>query len=697
MADVAVHTHSWVRAPKPLLLLGPAAILLVLAMIVVPLPAFAISFLFALNIAAGLVILATSLYITKPTDLTAFPSILLMTTLMRLSLNVATARIILLHGYQGPGAAGRVVESFGEFVVGGNYVVGFIIFIILIVINLVVVTKGAGRVAEVSARFVLDSLPGKQMAIDADVNAGVIDPKQAEERRREVRREADFFGAMDGASKFIRGDVIAAIVILAINLVGGLVVGVLQHGLPVVAAARTYSLLTIGDGLAAQIPSLTISIAAGLVVTRVASGRDISAQMLAEIGRYPQSLVAGAALMAILGFIPGMAHWPFLLFAAALGGAAWWTYRRRHAQAAAKKSAPSKTATAADKSPTTYSGIDPLGLEIGFALVPLVETGDGKLLARLRAVRNRFGTEMGFEIPPVYVRDSDQLGPNGYRFVLRGAPIGHGEIWPEMWLAVQNPEVGGELKEGRETRDPAYGTPARWIPYEALEKAEALGYTVVEPRNVLATHLDKLLIDYSQEILGRRQVERLLGELADRSPKLAEDLNKHVSVGNMQHVLRDFLNEHLPIKDTEAIAEAVLDGVLGGVKDPDALYERARRAIGRYIVERASGGALVLEVAVLDQDLEQLVARGVGAAHSQGITGAIEPGAAARVRVAGAELAAQQRANQKPAVLAVRADIRRQVALTVPPSVTVIALEEIPRDKPVRAIATVPAKDGEAE
>ncbi|HEX7326815.1 MAG TPA: flagellar biosynthesis protein FlhA [Rhodanobacteraceae bacterium] len=699
MAEAVAKAHAgWMGGLRAPALVGPVAILLVMAMIVVPLPAFAISFLFALNIAAGLVILATSLYITKPTELTAFPSILLMTTLMRLSLNVATARIILLHGYQGEDAAGKVIESFGQFVVGGNYVVGFIIFVILIVINFVVVTKGAGRVAEVSARFVLDSLPGKQMAIDADVNAGMLNAKQAKARRAEVRQEADFFGAMDGASKFIRGDVIAAIIVLAINLIGGLIVGVLQHGLPFVVAARTYSLLTIGDGLAAQIPSLTISIAAGLVVTRVASGKDIGSQMALEISHYPKALYAGAGLMGVLGIVPGMAHWPFLLFAALLALAARWASRRAAGSAPATDAgtppgadAPDADTQTAHPENATFSGVDTLGIEIGFALVPLVQSGDGKLLARLRAVRDRFGAEMGFEIPPVYVRDSDRVTPNQYQFTVRGAPIAYGEIWPEMWLAVQGPAVIDKLTEGKPTRDPAYGAPARWINAETVEKAEALGYTVAGPQSVLATHLDKLLGEYAYEVLGRQQVEKLLGELAKRSPKLVEDLNKHVSVGNLQRVLRNFLAERIPIKDMERIAEAVLEGAIGGVKDPDALYELARRALGRFIVERADKGASVLDLAVLDTGLEQLVAKSVETARSQGINGVIEPGVAARVRAAGAELVERSMRTGTPAVLAVRADVRRQIAMTVPDRVSVIALEEIPRDKRVRVVVRVPS------
>lgn len=686
--------------PRPAMLVGPLAILLVMAMIVVPLPAFSISFLFALNISAGLVILATSLYITAPTDLTAFPSILLVTTLARLALNVATARVILLHGYQGPTAAGKVIESFGEFVVGGNYVVGFIIFVILIVINFVVVTKGAGRVAEVSARFVLDSLPGKQMAIDADLNAGMLTPKQAEKRRTEVRREADFFGAMDGASKFIRGDVIAAIIILAINLIGGLAVGMLQHHLPLSAAARTYTLLTIGDGLAAQIPSLTISIAAGLVVTRVATGEDVGAQLASQIGRYPQALVAGAGLMTVLGLVPGMAHWPFLMLAVVLGGSAWWTITRRSTQSETDSTEAEGEAVDAglgegnetnESQPAHFSGVDPLGLEIGFALVPLVESSGEQFLGRMRSVRDRFGARMGFVVPPVHIRDSDVLQPNQYRFTVRGAPIGQGEIWPEMWLAVEGPGVIVQLNKGRPTHEPAYGSPARWIDYESIEEAEAAGYTVVDPQSVIATHLDRLLNLFGHELLGRAQVEDLLAALADRSPKLSEDVNQHLSIGTVRQVLQDFLREHIPIKDLEGICEAMLEGALSGEKDPVVLFEQARRALGRFIVEWVGEGADVLELAVLDPELEQLVARGVTAAREQGVHDVIEPEASQYIQRAGQELIQRSHYEDRPAVLAVQSGIRRAAARTVPSGVAVIALEEIPFDKAVNVALSVPA------
>lgn len=706
MADVQAAAIARGALPRlrPSLLLGPLAILLVMAMIIVPLPPFALSVLFALNISAGLVILAASLYTKNPIDLVSFPSILLITTLARLALNVATARVILLNGYTGPGAAGRVIESFGEFVVGGNYVVGFIVFTILIVINFVVVTKGAGRVAEVTARFVLDSLPGKQMAIDSDLNSGMLDPAQAEVRRDAVRREADFFGAMDGASKFIRGDVIAAIIILAINLVGGLAVGMLQHGLPLAVAAHNYTLLTIGDGLAAQIPSLTISIAAGLVVTRVATGEDVGAQVASQIGRYPQAIAAAAALMGILGIIPGMAHWPFLLMAAGLGLLAWLAYARQSSQATADSPKDTKgdgvqsgETPKGETATTEFSGVDPLGLEIGYAVVPLVENEGQRFLGRMRAVRDRYGRRMGFIVPPVHIRDSDHISPNGYRFTVRGAPIGGGEIWPELWLAVEGPSLATPLDKGKVTTEPAYGTPARWITHDDVEEFEAAGYTVVDPPSVIATHLDRLLERFGHELLGRAQVESLLSTLADHAPKLAEELNRQCSVVVVRQVLQDFVMERIPIRDLERIAEAITEAAMNGEKNPALLYERARVAVGRFLVEHVSQDAPVLEVAVLDPQLEQLVGRGVAAAHEQGIYDAMEPDAARHVRGATEQAIEFFKQQGKPAVIAVQSATRRAVARAATSRIAVIALEEIPADKSVRVAVSVPTRPPESE
>ena len=576
---------------------GPIVVLLVLIMLVVPLPPIAISFLFALNISAGLVILAASLYIHSPAEFSSFPSVLLGTTLMRLALNVATARAILLNGYTGPGAAGQVIESFGQFAVGGNYVVGGIIFIILIVINFMVVTKGAGRVAEVSARFMLDSLPGRQMAIDAEINAGALTPAAAEKRREMLRREAEFFGAMDGASKFVRGDVIAAMIILVVNMVGGLLVGMLQNGLPFADALRTFTLLTVGDGLAAQIPSLAISIAAGLVVTRVSTGEDIGEQVKQQIRRFPQALGIAAAITGAIGLIPQMAHIPFLLLAGFLGIMA----RRLSRPEADAQGAPGALKPGALGGPAgapaepkidtlvDVTGVDPLGMSIGFALTPLVGQGEGRLLNRLTAVRQRYGRSMGFLVPPVHIRDSSDLPAHGYRFILRGAAIGGGEAWPGQWLAIEGSLVVEKLKIGRAVKDPAFGQPAVWIPQNAIPQAEELGYTVVDAPSAIATHFAEVLKRNGADLLGRPQVEGLMARLNETTPRLAEELRTNLSMGLVRQVLQALLAEEVPIRDFERIAESLVEVSDGANKDVERLIAAVRQRLGRFIVSQVAG------------------------------------------------------------------------------------------------------------
>lgn len=692
MAEAASRNTARVT---PVAIAGPAIILVVLAMIVVPMPAPLISFLFALNISAGLVILAASIYILGPTDLTSFPSLLLITTLMRLALNVATARVILLHGYQGPDAAGRVIESFGRFVVGGNYVVGFIIFVILVVINFVVVTKGAGRVAEVSARFILDALPGKQMAIDADLNAGMLSPPQAEKRRDAVRREADFFGAMDGASKFIRGDVIAAIIILIINLVGGLAVGMLQHHLPLAVAARDYTLLTIGDGLAAQIPSLTISIAAGIVVTRVATGEAVGVQVVSQIARYPQAIAAAGGLMAVLGLVPGMAHWPFLLLALGLGLLAWRAQRQRTAAEASGEATEEQAADPqepADEA-SAVSGVDPLGLKIGFALVPMLEQEEARLLDRLRAVRNRYGNRMGFPVPPVHVRDSSDLSPQQYQFTIRGAAVAEWEVQPDRWLAIEGPTVLETLERGQRTAEPVFGQPAVWIDPQDIEQADTSGYTVVDASSAVATHLGQVLEDYGWELLGRPEVEDLLGRLADRSPKLAEELGNQLSTSTVRRVLQALLREGIPIRDLERIAEAMAEVAAQGEKSVEPLLAAVRVAIGRFIVSHLCGDEPVVRLAVIEPELERLVAQSLDTARQQGIGEVLEPGIAAQLQSACRDAADTLRQQSVPPVLAVQQSLRRPVARAAAGIIPVIALEEIPEDTRLSVVHTAAPRE----
>jgi flagellar biosynthesis protein FlhA len=689
MAD----TLALPRAPGALSftqLSGPIVILLVLVMLVVPLPPAAISFLFALNISAGLVILGASLYIPSPAEFSSFPSVLLATTLMRLALNVATARAILLNGYTGPGAAGHVIESFGQFAVGGNYVVGGIIFLILIIINFVVVTKGASRVAEVSARFMLDSLPGRQMAIDAEINAGILSPAAAERRREMLRREADFFGAMDGASKFVRGDVVAAMIILLVNMLGGLIIGTLQFGLPLADAARTYTLLTVGDGLAAQIPSLTISVAAGLVVTRVATGEDIGEQIKSQLAKYPQALAIAAAITGAIGLVPQMAHIPFLLLAVALGTAAWRLDRAAKAAAApdAQSHAAAPAAEVKTDSLIDVTGVDPLGMNIGFGLAPLVGQGEGRLLNRLTAVRQRYGRAMGFLVPAVHVRDSADLPAHGYRFTLRGAPIGGGEAWPGQWLAIEGPMVVEKLSAGRAVKDPAFGQAAVWVPPASIPEAEELGYTVVDAPSAMATHFAEILKRHGAELLGRPQVEGLLTRLAETTPRLAEDLRSTLAVGLVRQVLQLLLAEEVPIRDFERIAEALVEAADGGAKDPEKLLAAVRLRLGRFIVSQIGGADTVFRVAVLPPKLEELVAKSVRTAKENAIGSEVEAETAQHLRDAGGQAARAMRQRGLKPVLVVPAALRRAVARAMAGLLPVVALEEIPDTMPLQVVQT---------
>jgi flagellar biosynthesis protein FlhA len=659
---------------------GPIVILLILVMLVVPLPPAAISFLFALNISAGLVILGASLYIPSPAEFSSFPSVLLATTMMRLALNVATARAILLNGYTGPGAAGHVIESFGQFAVGGNYVVGGIIFVILIIINFVVVTKGASRVAEVSARFMLDSLPGRQMSIDAEINAGILSPQAAERRRETLRREADFFGAMDGASKFVRGDVVAAMIILVVNMLGGLIIGTLQYGLPLADAARTYTLLTVGDGLAAQIPSLTISVAAGLIVTRVATGEDIGAQIQSQLSKYPQALAIAAAIMGAIGLVPQMAHIPFLGFGAVLGFAAWRLSRAAAAEdkALAAGAAPKPSGEAKTDQLVDVTGVDPLGMTIGFALAPLVGPGEGRLLNRLTAVRQRYGRAMGFLVPAVHIRDSSDLPAHGYRFTLRGAAIGGGEAWPGQWLAIEGPMVLDRLTIGRPVKDPAYGQPAIWINQAQIATAEELGYTVVDAPSAMATHFAEILKRHGAELLGRPQVEGLLSRLAETVPRLAEDLRTTLTVGLIRQVLQGLLAEEVPIRDFERIGEALVEAADGPNKDPERLLAAVRLRLGRFIATQACGPEPVAKVAVLPSKLEELIQRSLRTARESGLGAEIEAETATHLREAAQAAAKAMRARGQKPVLVVPGAMRRAVARIAAPILPVIALEEIP-------------------
>ncbi len=669
-------------------LAAPLLVVMVLIMLIIPLPTFMLDIFFTFNISIALVILLVSLYMVKPLEFAAFPTALLLTTLLRLSLNVAAARVILLHGQNGAGAAGQVIEAFGEFVVGGDYAVGIIVFAILVIINFVVVTKGAGRIAEVSARFTLDAMPGKQMAIDADLNAGIINQEEARRRRGEIAQEADFFGAMDGASKFVRGDAVAAILILFINLIGGLVIGIWQHGLSLSDAAHDYTLLSIGDALVAQIPALVISIAAGLVVSSVPTGQDLGRQLIGQIFNRQEVLMIVAGIIGLLGLIPGMPHFSFLGAALVLAGIVWYRSRRRAPQEEERVAPPAPEAE--EVTWNSIEPVDPLGLEVGYRLIPLVDKGQGgELLARIRGVRKKFAQEMGFLVPSVHVRDNLELRPTGYRITVKGVEIAAGEVFPDLLMAINPGNVLGTLP-GTSTTDPAFGLPAVWINRDQREKALALAYTVVDPATVVATHLHQILQGHAAELLGREEVEGLLSHLATRSPKLVEDvIPKLLSADKLKKVLQNLLSEGVPIRDMRTIVEILAEHAPQS-QDVDELTAVVRAALGPFIVQSLFPGQAELPVAVLDGQLEQLLQESLR--NSSGET--LEPGLAQRVLERAGELMQQMEAGgMQPVLLAMapmRSFLARFLARTAP-RMRVLSYAEVPDNKRIRVVATLGA------
>ncbi|SFW32305.1 flagellar biosynthesis protein FlhA [Nitrosovibrio sp. Nv17] len=606
-------------------LASPLLIFMILGMMVLPLPAFLLDMMFTFNIALSIMVLLVGIHTNKPLDFAVFPTVLLLTTLLRLSLNVASTRIVLMEGHNGPDAAGKVIEAFGHYLVGGNYTVGIVVFIILVVINFIVITKGAGRIAEVSARFTLDAMPGKQMAIDADLNAGLIGEEEAGRRRASIAQEAEFYGSMDGASKFVRGDAIAGILILFVNVIGGLVIGVLQHDLDLATAARNYTLLAIGDGLVAQIPALIISTAAGLVVSRVGTDEDTGTQLASQLFSKPQVLILTAAIIGLMGLIPGMPHLAFLLLAALLGGGAHVLRRRAGLARAQASPAPAVQADVQDASWDDVAPVDVLGLEVGYRLVPLVDKGqDGELLRRIKGVRKKFAQEIGYLPPSIHVRDNLDLRPNGYRITLKGAVIGSGEAHPGQYLAIDPGTVQGTLP-GLATSDPAFGLPALWIEAERREMAQALGYTVVDAGTVVATHLNHLVRGHSAELLGRMEVQQLLDRVAKDSPKLVEDLvPKQLPLTTVQKVLQGLLEENVHIRDLRTIVDALAEHA-PRIQDPHELIALVRVALGRAIVQQIWPQAGELQVMALDSGLERLLTQALQASPDGG---GIEPGLA---------------------------------------------------------------------
>ncbi len=672
---------------------APLFLIMILAMVIIPLPPRVLDILFTFNIALSLVVILVVVYTLRPLDFAAFPTVLLVATLLRLSLNIASTRVVLLHGQNGSGAAGQVIKAFGDFVVGGNYAVGLVVFAILVIINFVVVTKGAGRVSEVSARFTLDAMPGKQMAIDADLNAGLITQEEAKLRRSEVAREADFYGSMDGASKFVRGDAIAGILILFINIIGGLAVGVIQHGMTFSDALHNYTLLTIGDGLVAQIPSLILSTAAAIIVTRVSSAQDMGKQILSQMFENPRALGVTAGVIGVIGVIPGMPNLAFLTLAAVCGAVAYMIARRKQVQSQAP--APVAVPVAAGGEPRELSWEDvvppdTVGLEVGYRLIPLVDKNQGgQLMARIKGVRKKLSQELGFLVPAVHIRDNLELAPNAYRISLHGVVVGQGDVQLEREMAINPGRVYGNIP-GSATRDPAFGLEAVWIERHLREQALTLGYTVVDPATVIATHLSQLLQDHAHELLGREDVQQMLNNLAKIAPKLVEDLvPKTLSLGVVLKVLQNLLEERVPVRDIRTIAETL---AVQGAQSQDVavLTAAVRSALGRSILQHINGIAAELPVITLDPALEQILQQSLQVAGEGGM--GFEPGLVDRMRKALTESAQRQEAAGQPVVLLVAATLRPWLARftrhTVP-GMRVLSYNEIPDNKQIRIVATV--------
>jgi len=665
----------------------PFLMLAMLAMMMVPLPPLALDILFSFNISLSLGILLTTVYIKRPLDFGVFPTILLVVTLLRLALNIASTRVVLLEGHTGTSAAGKVIEAFGEFVVGGNYAVGLVIFAILVIINFVVVTKGAGRVSEVSARFTLDAMPGKQMAIDADLNAGIIDQDQARRRREEIGEEADLYGSMDGASKFVRGDAIAGILILFINIIGGLIIGTSQHDLTLSAAVHNYTLLTIGDGLVAQIPSLLLSTAVAILVTRVTRSQDMRAQISSQLLSDPRTLIVTGAIVGILGMIPGMPNFAFLTLAALCGVAAFKLSRKLKAQPEPEVRTVDPDAVLPDLSWQDVDPVDLIGLEVGYRLIPLVDSQrNGPLVGRIKGVRKKLTEELGFLVSPVHIRDNLDLAPNAYRISLAGVAIGESEIQIDKDLAINPGQVFGTIN-GAETEDPAFGLEAFWIESSQREEAQMLGYTVVDPATVVATHLSQLLLTNAHELLGHEECQQLMDRLASASPKLVEELTpKLLPMSIITRVLQNLLEENIPLKNIRKIAETLAEHGSRS-QDPDALSAAVRVALGRSIVHSVAGTRPELPVMTLDPELERIL----NDSTKDGGNVGLEPAIMERLHQSLTEKAQNQEVAGEPAVLLVAPQVRPWMSRMMRNirNLHVLAYNEVPDDKRIQMIAAV--------
>lgn len=700
----------------------PILLMALLGMMILPMPAFMLDVLFTFNIALSITILLVCVYAMRPMDFAAFPTVLLVATLLRLALNVASTRIVLLNGHEGGDAAGKVIESFGAVLIGGNYAVGLVVFVILMIVNFLVVTKGAGRVSEVSARFTLDAMPGKQMAIDADLNAGLINQEEAKSRRSEVAQEADFYGSMDGASKFVKGDAIAGLLILLINITCGIAIGMLQHGLDFSTATANYALLTIGDGLVAQIPSLLLATSAAIMVTRVTTSQDMGGQILHQMFNAPRALAIAAAILIILGLIPGMPHVAFLGLGAMAAGAAWYLWRRSQqtveeeepwpsagrdrpaARTAPEQGSPREAGQAlpAPQQETRELGwddvatVDIVGLEVGYRLIPLVDKSQGgQLLSRIKGVRKKLSQDLGFLMPSVHIRDNLDLMPNVYRITLMGVTIAEAEIHPERELAIDPGQVFGKV-EGIAGKDPAFGLDAIWIDPDQKDQAQTLGYTVVDASTVGATHLNQILQKHAHELLGHEEVQKWLDQLEKMSPKLAEELvPTTVSISILLKVLQSLLLEEVPIRDMRSIAEAVVN-LHPKSQDPRVLTGAARQALRRMIVQSICGNEPDIPVITLDPELEQLLLKSQQQSQQTGgledIGMVLEPGMVEKLQRSLQETAQRQEMMGKPAILLVSAPLRPVLARFASYGIErlyVLSYQEIPENKQITIVASV--------
>ncbi len=674
---------------------APLLLMAMLAMMVVPLAPFILDIFFTFNIALSLVVLLAVIYSQRPLEFAVFPTVILISTLLRLSLNVASTRVVLLHGHSGPDAAGKVIESFGDFVVGGNYTVGFVVFAILVVINFVVITKGAGRISEVTARFTLDAMPGKQMAIDADLNAGLINQEEAKTRRAEVSQEADFYGAMDGASKFVRGDAIAGILILFINILGGLAIGVIQHKMAMGDAARIYTLLTIGDGLVAQIPSLLLSTAAAIIVTRVSSHSDMGEQIVFQLFYSPKTLYVTAGILGLIGIVPGMPNVAFLILAIAAGGLAYWRDQRMTEpveQTELVEAEPAEEMPEEDRELgwRDVESIDQIGLEVGYRLIPMVDRKQGgQLLSRVKGVRKKLTQELGFLLPAVHIRDNLDLEPNSYRIVIKDATIAKASVQIDSELAINPGQVFGELP-GNVATDPVFGLEAVWIEPSQRDQAQTFGYTVVDPSTVIATHMSQVLQEHAHELLGHKEVQSLIERYNEHSPKVIDDIIPAIiPVSSILKVMQNLLRENIPIRDIRTIIETIIEHSRN-TQSTEQLTAAVRIALGRLIIERISGGDDELPVITLDGTLEQLLQQSLQA-MSDG-TGAIEPSLAQRLIQSLREACEKQELAGQPSVLLVADNMRELMVQLVRfsiPRLNILAFNEVPENKDIRIVNTI--------